>query len=219
MVALLIGCGGGEAERLYREGTRLRLSDDLEEVRASIKKYDESIRLVLLSLEGKYEAWKGYGIKLMEHRMYGEAAEAFEAAIGLRGTDSNVYYYLGLAYANKAIGMRDAVEKKRLIRLAKESYGRALDLDGKNTVVHYALGVLHGFVEGDILAGIRSMEVAHQQEPRDVEILFGLGRLYYESGRLNESADQYRSIVELAPKKSDTHQKALDNLRRIEGEN
>ena len=214
--SFLTACGGGLAfKKTYKDAARLAVSNDIESLGEAIQAYNEALRYAVLSLDGKYDALKALGVVYLQNKMYLEAIRSFSAAKEIVASDSNLHYYMGLAYANAAEVEVSAQKKSRLILLAEESYKHALKLDAGNTLVYYGLGVLYGFVAEEAPKGIRAFQKALQFQENHVEALFGLGHLYYRVGNTSEAIAKYEKIMKVTSKRSAAHQKALSNRQAI----
>ena len=210
---LLVNCSNAPYKKAYREAVSFNSREEYKTINKAIKKYNDVIRYTLYAIEGKFEAHKAMGIKLLQSEMYLEAAKSFEQAKLLKPTDSNLHYYLGLSYANYS---RLALQnKEKYLKLAEDAYQIGLNLNAKNTIIYYALGVLNGFIKGELDRGIEYLEVAKKQEPMDVNTLFALANLYFQKGNLSQAKELYQSITKITPEKSAKWLKAKQNIEQM----
>jgi len=196
----------------YKEAVPLRMNDDIPSLEKALKKYNKAIFYAILAMDGKYDTLKALGIKLIQAEMYLEAAKYLEEARALQPGQENIYYYLGLCYANYARITAHREEKERYISLAEKTYMSGLNVKENSPALLYAAGLLYGFIKNEPEKGIQFLSRAAAGDPRDVQTHFALGNLYYQTGNTGAALVHYQKILELAPKDTEQWLKAQENL-------
>ena len=88
--------------------------------------------------------------------------------------------------------------------VAEDAYLRALELDPRNKIAYYNLGVL----EEDKATGNRAEEFYQKAlgiDPNFVPALFNMAVLRDTAGRPQEAANLYRKVIELEPAMGEAH--------------
>lgn len=142
-------------------------------------------------------AWETLGIIYRDVQMVTTGAtqwgiDSFEKAIILEPTNPVLYTELGKLYL-ASDQIQKAKEKFERARELKPNYGDALIQE-----------VLITEMEGDLAEAIRRMEDLALNYPFNIEILFQLGRLYYNNKQIDEAISQFDQVLILFPNHSNS---------------
>lgn len=195
----------------------------LEGMVKAIGTYERMIEenVALAAQAGIYS--KILGTRLMEKKMYGEALEAYERAIGYFPEDFSLYYRAGLCAAIMAKSSLDfqavgsSKQRDRYNALAEASYLRAIELSPLYARPKYSLGVLYVFELDKPALAAQLLEDYLVLERRDVDAMFVLARAYYvlgETGKAVALYDRIAATTRVAEKKAE----AEANKKRIQEE-
>ena len=84
-------------------------------------------------------------------------------------------------------------------RVAYDYFSKAAQVDPSNEVAHYHLGLVLYHDIGDHAAARKSFERALELDGGDIEALYQLGRLDYETGRPNDAEKRLRAVLDASP--------------------
>jgi tetratricopeptide (TPR) repeat protein len=143
-------------------------------------------------------SWENLGVIYREIKDMASGAldwgvKAFETAITLEPTNPVIYTELGKLYANA-----NNNEK------ATESFQRALEQkpDYVNAMVQEALLLEK---EGKASEAITKLETLFPTYYLNTELLFQLGRLYFNAGQADKAVIQFQNVILLSPNHSNAH--------------
>ena len=142
--------------------------------------------------------WETLGMVYREIRTVATGAtewgvKSFETAITLEPTNPVIYTELGKLYM-----LTNNTEK------AGEQFTRAIELkpDYTDALVQDVLLLER---EGDSQGAINKMESLIVSYPFSTEILFQMGRLYFNNNQITLAIEQFQRVIILAPGHSNTH--------------
>lgn len=139
-----------------------------------------------------------------------ESFKAYDEAIKLEPNNPAIYAGLGrahLALADRFTQELSGINKEKRnleYSLAIANFDKALSLKSDYAPAHFSLVQVfdrQGKTEEAIARGerLRSIALSDSDKSNDVGILFQLGLLHYQAGRLNKSRDFFESVAQLAP--------------------
>jgi tetratricopeptide (TPR) repeat protein len=152
--------------------------------------------LALLTLGQECQNLVARGREAYERRNYADAASAFENAIARCGADEPLL----LALAQSQLFARQ-------VPAALDTLERLLALNGRN-VDALKLKARALYLAGRDADAERALNAAAELAPVDDEIVYDLGRIYYQQNRYRDAAAQFQRAITLNPR---SH-KAYDNL-------
>ncbi len=121
------------------------------------------------------------------------AVQSFQKAKMLEPANPMLYNELGKLYL-----------ENRDFKIAGEQFEKALSLD-KNFTDAALQEALLSEKEGDIILAISRIQDLLYQHPQDSEILFQLGRLYYNNNQVPEAIGALQQTIALNPSNSNAH--------------
>jgi tetratricopeptide (TPR) repeat protein len=146
------------------------------------------------------------------------AREVLEEAEYLKPYSAYVKKDLGECYYFLGTSTLDGEEKERYFEKSLAYYNKALEIRPDLTEARYGLGLLLYFAYKDVEGAIEEMKRVLDQDARDVDARFALGRFYYESGEYSKALGEYLEITRILPKSSPRRIKAEDNILQINRE-
>ena len=131
---------------------------------------------------------------LSPRRLYDQAIEAYQKALGLRPH-----------YAEAQVGLGDAKAAKGDNEGAIGHYQKALALDPLNARVHFSLGKIYYGEKGLYYEAVNAYKKAIDLDPFFLDARMGLGEIYEEKGLYKDAIAEYRKVVEADPKHTGAH--------------
>ena len=215
---IVAACTEEPYKKNYREAYDHLSHKEVEDIEQALDQFNEVIVYTLKALDGKSSALRALGHKLIQAKMYLEAAECFEKARKIEPTNANIYYYLGLCYANYARITQNPREKKKYLHLAEETYLSGREANPSNASIFYALGILYGFLKADPKKGIQYLDHSLSLEEQNVKCMFALGNLQYRIGNTVSAERHYKNILDLVEKDSQYVERVRENLKILHRE-
>ncbi|HMB02009.1 MAG TPA: hypothetical protein VKS21_13575 [Spirochaetota bacterium] len=151
-------------ETKYQKAYGYMEKNEIKALEKAVDTFDDAFQAAVASLQGKYDALLALGIKMVQNKMYLQAANLFDKAVKseakyrsnylaaaehfdearrimpLRG---EAYYRLGLCYGNYANILSDRKTKKQYIDKAEHTFKTGLNVDRENPDLYYGLGILY----------------------------------------------------------------------------
>jgi tetratricopeptide (TPR) repeat protein len=159
----------------------LRASGDLDAAEASCRQ--------VLLLQSHYpEVLHNWGVICFKQSRFAEAEDKYAASLVQRSD-----------FAPTLIALGDSLREQGKLRIAVETYERALELAPKSAVGHANLGLLLAQT-GEPERGLRHCRQAVELNPDSIVSLQNLGTLLLEAGEIDESLDILERALELDPK-------------------
>ena len=172
------------------DATHLRFPVDMNEewqVIATVPKMKMTVLEVDLGSrsdeQGDTEELVEQGLNWMDQFKFDKAINSFEAAIKLHPDDASIYCYLGASYiwylrTNIKISLKkDKTQKNDILKKAKKTYLRSLELSPMNICALEGLGEYYRYVSDYQSALIQYQELARQQ-PENKKIYREIGQVY-----------------------------------------
>ncbi len=218
---LLVSCGVSNKtvirHQKMEEGVGSPTS--VEELKEAIGKYQKRVADTQLAMSQIGIWYKILGTRYLDNKMYGPALEAFQQALFYYPDNQNLYYYVGvcagyLSHASldfDATGNQD--KKYNYLKLAEESYLRAVNIDDRYTRALYALGVLYVFELDESEKAIPYLEKLLSIDTRHLDAMFVLARAYYMNYEFEKAIEMYDRV--LANTKSDERRIEAENNKKI----
>ena len=185
---------GVTAQRYAERGNRYLQQGDF-------KRAVSELEVAVSGINTDAHLWLNYGIALLLHKQYSEAAAVLENTLTLiRDTENTPrnpteiadlkvqsHYNLGLAYYHDG-----KIEK------AIAAYQTAIQLEPTFADAYGGLGVIYWRL-GDLDAAMRHCQKAIKIAPENIEFHKNLTQMYWQKGMHDRAAIGYRIILELNP--------------------
>ncbi len=188
----------------------------IEELKDGIEKYQRRVADLQLAQQQIGIWYKLLGTRNLDNKMYGEALKAFEQALQYYPDNQNLYYYVGVCagYMSHAAldfkGTGSNEVKYNYLKLAEESYLRAIQIEDRYVRALYGLSILYVFELDQSDKAIPLLEKVLSIEKQNLDAMFVLARAYYSNYEFDKSIEMYDKII--ATTKSDkTRATAEDN--------
>src|SRR6478672_5388143 len=149
----------GNWQNLYQEATTLRQQNAFA---AAEQKYQQALQLE----PQQAEIWSDLGQLYYQSGRYQEALNTLLQALEVGRFTPLSHYRLGLVF-----------EQLQQTEQAIQAYENTIKLEGKWLDAYLALGRI-SLVQGQFEAAIKNYLIAHDLNPRDVNILMQLGQAY-----------------------------------------
>jgi tetratricopeptide (TPR) repeat protein len=214
------GCGYQDAKRDLQKAHRVlgdpeRSVEDLSSVRGRLRRI---IDLKIQAVNRLEEVNRALGHQYLIAESFNLAREVLEEAEYLKPYSAYVKKDLGECYYFLGTSTLDEQEKERHFERSLAYYNKALEIRPDLTEAHYGLGLLLYFAYKDVDGAIEEMKLVLDQDVRDVDARFALGRFYYENGEYSKALGEYLEITRILPKNSPRRIKAEDNILQINRE-
>ena len=144
-----------------------------------------------------YHLGYAYGFKEKHDR----EIEEYEKAIQLGLKKFDLFYNLGMAYAEYLMDYDKALEV----------FKQAERMDPKNDEIHYALGLAYWFKETESEAAAEFLKTINLN-PRHIEAHALLGEIYFRRGQYDFAKAEWERILELDPN-NEMARKRLEEIR------
>ena len=173
----------------------------VEEIESAIEKYQKRVDDIQLA-QSQIGIWyKMLGTKYLDQKMYGEALKCFQQALQYYPNNQNLYYYVGvcanyMSHAAMDFEGRGSTEVKyNYLKLAEQSYLRAIQIDERCASALYAIGFLYIFELDEPAKAIPHLEKAHSIDSKNIDVMFFLARAYYSNNEFDKSIKMYDKII------------------------
>jgi tetratricopeptide (TPR) repeat protein len=223
--SLLLSCGREEQTYLaelqamergeYREQS---LSQErVEELLEAIREYKKEVerKVDASSQIGVY--YKMLAVQYMRAAMYQEAYQSLEQARDIYPENPVLFYLSGICAARLAKAQVEGETRALWFERAEFFYRRAIELDQLYVDALYALSVLYVFEFQQPQRAESLLERLLTKEKKNVDALFLLGNVYYQTGRLESALEVYDAIINTTSVET-KKQEAEGNRQKIEAE-
>ena len=188
------------AKRIAELSPRGGPPNTIEGLREAIALYEAQIeRNVQEGVQtGSY--WKILAIRLADRGMHRDALDAMERAIYYQAEDPTLFHLTGeyasvVAAATVGFSTNAGTEREHFIRLAENSYLRAIQLDTGYARPLLGLGILYTFDQDRPLEAIPLLERYLQLSSTDIRGMFVLARAYYVTEDYERAIELYDRII------------------------
>lgn len=202
---------------------RLARSSDIEKKKQAGREYEEAINTLVQAYSSYAGVNKDVGRRLMLENHHKPALEHLKKAVEIRNNDAELYYWIGVCYANLS-----RIENDAGYRLdAKYYYEIALNLTPTNKAFLYSYAHLLVFgLEDYVKAEEILYKYVYELHTQDIEGYMLLGRTYYMLGfnsqsrnlereYFNKAYNVYQKIHEKKKNLTDDQLKQLEKNIRI----
>ncbi len=217
VTTLAVSCGDMKCTSSLRERkTDDQIVKELKDKIARELKKDESSRQHQRLLDW----YEQLGDRYLMMGVWEQAIVNLEKVIAQGRQSANLHYSLGLAYANRG---RDLNRPEDFDR-AESQYRRSLDYGMVRNEAGFALAVLLYYQKNKKDDGLRLMEEFASKNKKHYRSRFGLARMYYDSGRPDQSLATYEELYGDLEKLPDSNVKieyieaCKNNMQRLQGE-
>ncbi|MDR2607721.1 MAG: tetratricopeptide repeat protein [Treponema sp.] len=198
------------AKRIAELSPRGGPPETVEGLSKAIALYEDQITLNLKEGVQTASYWKILATRYIDKKLYNEALKALERAVYYNNEDPTLFYLTGLSagvVAKSSLDFPGTEEnlQMRYFTLAEQAYLRSIELDPDYPKPRYGLGILYSFELGRPLEALPHLEHYAELLPRDMNALFALARVYYQTGNNERALEIYDRIIREA---KDQNQKA-----------
>jgi cytochrome c-type biogenesis protein CcmH/NrfG len=216
----LTGCGFFEERRILSESRKIlsnpdRDVEDLNSVRPGLRRI---IDMKLQAVNQLEVVDRVLGRKYLVAGSYNLAREALEEAEYLKPYSAFIKKDLGECYYFLGASALDQEERDKNFQKSRAYYNKALEIDPELIEARYGLSLVLYFGFDNVQGAIEQMKMVVEQDPRNVDARFALGRYYYELEEYSKALGEYIEITNILPKSSPRRAKAEENIMQINRE-
>lgn len=192
----------------------------IEEYKSAIEKYQERVADIQLANQQIGIWYKILGTKYVENKMYGEALKCFQSALEFYPDNQNLYYWVGVCagyMSHQALDFGatgNTTIRYNYLKLAEESYLRAIKIEDKYVRALYGLGVLYVFELEEPEKAIPHLEKLLNIDTKNHDAMFVLASAYYLTYDFDKAIEMYDKII-ATTKSSDVKSQAEANKQQI----
>ncbi|MCR4742734.1 MAG: tetratricopeptide repeat protein [Treponema sp.] len=192
----------------------------IEELKDAIEKYSDRVADIQMANSQIGIWYKILGTRYLDNKMYGEALKSFQKALEFYPDNQNLYYYVGVCagYMSHAAldfgGSGSSEVKLNYLKLAEESYLRAIQIEDRYVRALYGLGVLYVFELDEPVKAIPHLEKLLTIDTKNIDAMFVLARAYYSNYEFDKSVEMYDKIINTS-KSAETKAAAEDNKKTV----
>ncbi len=219
LITGLVSCSKNDnrtalAQRLIALEGSLEEPERIRELKSRIRAVDSEVEKTIELIEDQATYWRLLGLKYMDYKMWGKAAEAFDEALQLTPDHAVLLYRKALCIGQYSLSIADEESKKKYMEEVRNGYQRVLSIDPRYSPAMYALAVIYVFETGEYLKAAELLNNLLKIERSDIQARFLLARSLMEIGKTVDALDVYSDIVRNAERDSD-RRKAEDLYKRI----
>lgn len=203
--SFFISCGVSNKSILRYQKLEVGVSNptSVEEYKDAIKKYEERVADIQLAQQQIGIWYKILGTKYLDNKMYGEAMKCFQSALEYYPDNPNLYYWVGVCagyMSHQALdfgGTGAATMQYNYLKLAEESYLRAVKIEDRYVRALYGLGVLYVWELEEPVKAIPHLEKLLSIDTKNIDAMFLLASAYYSDYDFDKSIEMYDKISTL----------------------
>ncbi len=214
------GCGYYEGKRTLSKGRKILSSqerevEELASVRTGLRKI---IDMKIQAVNQLEDVNRVLGRQYLIAGSYNLAREVLEEAEYLKPYSEFIKKDLGECYYFLGASALSAEERDRNFTKSQAYYTKALEINTDLLEARYGLSLLLYFGFNDVEGAIEQMKIVVENDSRNVDAHFALGRYYYELGEYSKALGEYLEITRILPKNSPRRIKAEENIMEINRE-
>jgi cytochrome c-type biogenesis protein CcmH/NrfG len=172
-------------------GADARIAELKKDVAELKKSVEEKVRLT--DKLGSY--YKLLAIAYLDKSMYGEALEALEEAIRIHPEQHGLFIYRAISAARLAKALKSDVERMEYMKIAEDSYLRAIALEPASTQALYGLAVLYTYELDQPENALPLVDRILRKESRNIDAMFLLAAAHYLMGNTEAALETYDKII------------------------
>ncbi len=168
------------------------------ELKEAIKKYQDRIADIQLANAQVGLWYKMLAVRYLDAQMYGEALKNFQIALQYYPNNQNLFYYQGVCasfMANTKIGVGESEERASFLKMAEESFLRAIAIEPNHAKALYSLGVLYVWELKEFEKAIPILETLVASQKLDAKAKAALAAAYFGNQDYEKSVAMYDEII------------------------
>jgi len=202
--SIFVSCGVSNKTVLRYQKLEEGVSNpsSIEDYKDAIKKYQERVADIQLAQQQIGIWYKILGTKYLDNKMYGEALKCFQSALEFYPDNQNLYYWVGVCagyMSHQALdfgGTGASTLQYNYLKLAEESYLRAIQIEDRYVRALYGLGVLYVWELEEPAKAIPHLEKLLTIDTKNIDAMFLLASAYYSDYEFDKSAQMYDKIIQ-----------------------
>lgn len=220
--SLFVSCGVSNKTVLRYQKMEEGVSNptSIEDYKDAIKKYENRVADIQLAQQQIGIWYKILGTKYLDQKMYGEALKCFQSALEFYPDNQNLYYYVGVCagyMSHQALdygGTGASTVQYNYLKLAEESYLRAIKIEDRYVRALYGLGVLYVWELEEPAKAIPHLEKLLSIDTKNIDAMFLLASAYYSDYEFDKSVEMYDKIIQTT-KAAAVKAQAQDNRQQV----
>ena len=204
------------ASRLAEEDGIPADSPDIKNLENKIQQVEDQLAKTIKAVQDEGTYWRTLGLKYMDYKMWGKAAEAFDEALKIYPDYAVLQYNRALCISRLALSALTEDKRSGYMDQAEAGHRRALEIMPKYTPAMYALAVIMLYERNDSAEAARILDRFIQIEKTDIPARFLLVQALIASGRSAEALAVCDDIARMARREEDRQR--ADMLARQIGE-
>ena len=182
----------------YRESGDPNASGRIAELQKDVAALKKAVneKVALTDRLGSY--YRLLAIAYLDKQMFGKALEAIEDAIRIHPEQHTLFIYRAISAARLAKALQSDAEKASYMKIAEDSYLRAISLEPNSTQALYGLAVLYTYELDRPQNALPLLERILRRETRNVDALFVLGATHYLLGNTEAALETYDKIITMS---------------------
>lgn len=204
-LGFLIGVAQNPVTRAIRVAEKMAASQKIEDKQKALDMLSQQKELIKLAiLNARIENARrivalSLADRLIAQRMWNEAARYLEIAQDIMPGSTGIAYRKGLVYYNLAYTSSNSSQQDLFIKKAEERLLFVLKQEPENPDALYLLCLMALHRKNTTLA-YEYIAKAYKVNPKNVDILFALARVYYEMGDYEQAKKVYGRLQTILPK-------------------
>lgn len=199
---LLISCGVSNKTVMRYQKLEEGVSNptSIEDYKEAIEKYQERVADIQLAQQQIGIWYKILGTKYLDNKMYGEALKCFQSALEFYPDNQNLYYWVGVCagyMSHQAMdygGTGASTIRYNYLKLAEESYLRAIKIEDRYVRALYGLGVIYVWELEEPEKAIPHLEKLLSIDTKNIDAMFLLASAYCADYEFDKSIQMYDRI-------------------------
>jgi tetratricopeptide (TPR) repeat protein len=167
----------------------------IAELERDVAKYKDMVEKKVNAADTLGTYYKLLALAYLDKAMYGKALEAIEDAIRIHPEQHGLFIYRGISAARFAKALKNEAERDQYMRIAEDSYLRAIAIDPSSTQAMYGLAVLYIYELDKAENALPLVEGILRRESKNVDAMFLLAAVHYLMGNTEAALEAYDKII------------------------
>lgn len=195
------------------------LNSVAQQVQISSNTQPQAAEYLQMAVNKMEEALNTYqGANYPGRKLWAEAIDYAEMAIGIDSNFIEAHYYLAMMYQHTGWYFREAQQWEKYLELVQWTNMTSVSPEVKQNLSHayYRLG-FNSYRKGDINQSLSFFLKSIEEYPNSIESNYWAARVYYETGDYNQAARHYQEVLNLQPDNADARYWLRQSQRNLGG--
>ncbi|MDR1316215.1 MAG: tetratricopeptide repeat protein [Spirochaetales bacterium] len=167
----------------------------IAELERDVAKYKAVVEEKVSAADSLGSYYKLLALAYLDRAMYGKALEAIEEAIRIHPQQHGLFVYRAISAARFAKALKDEAEKAGYMKIAEDSYLRAIALEPSSVQAMYGLAILYIYELDRPENALPLVEKILSRESKNVDAMFLLAATHYLMGNMEAALETYDKII------------------------